>query len=217
MKYLYLLFSLALLLSCNKKFQDTPVEDYDKLFPFTGIEKPKPQVGEAIIRQGDPRLTAKTFVYQGIVPQFFETEYKVKIHYLMHEDYDPNDDAIKSRYSVRFVDENKQLISVGSNPDYRYRTEDELPEDGDYESLPEREYEMANDEGYTFEFTAKSGFQMLLCVNGTGPTKSWISATITATATDGSVEPIILSTKQVQVNEGIALIPHPYCKYVVLP
>ncbi len=217
-RYFLIACSLLLCLSCSKGEDEVILkEDYDKLFPFGEIDKPSPKYGQVIERQGDTRLTAKTFQYQGTKSELFETEYDVVVTYEMHEE--ENDEGIvKSRYALRFVNADEKLISIGSDPERNYMTSEEYDALENKDDLPEAKYTMPTDEEQTIRFKVKSGFQMLLCLTGTGPTTSWVKAEIVATAVDGSIPPIKLSTgKQVQTLEGIAMLPSPFCKYVILP
>ena len=53
MKYT-LLALVALLVSCSRSTADYADEDYDKLFPFTGVEKPKVSYEDQIVQLGNP-------------------------------------------------------------------------------------------------------------------------------------------------------------------
>lgn len=213
-----MLCSLCTLWACNDKEEPTVQEDYDQLFPFTGVDKPTPQFGQIVERQGDINMTAKTFQYLGTKSDLFQTEYEVEIKYAMWEP-SSRDGNVKSRFALRFVNEEERLVSIGSDPDRNYMTVDEYDAWDTSEPYPEPEHSMPSDgEEQTISFTVKSGFQLLLCLTGNAPTGAWVEAEITATATDGSYPPIKIKTgKQVQGGEGQASIPNALCKYIILP
>lgn len=217
-KYIWLLCSLGCLLSCNEKEEPIVQEDYNKLFPFMGVDKPIPQFGQIVERQGDVGLTAKTFRYLGTKSDLFQTEYEVVLTYSMWEPW--NDEyKVKSRFALRFIDENEQLVSIGSDRDRRYMTVEEYDNWDTSVPYPPIKYRMPDNRSeQRVTFRVKSGFQLLLCLTGVAPTNAWIQAELVAKALDGSYPPIKLSTgKQIQGGEGQASIPNPYCKYVILP
>lgn len=69
----------------------------------------------------------------------------------------------------------------------------------------------------SIQFKVTSGYPMYLSVSGYGPRNSGVEASISATADDGSIEIPIISTKQVQNNDGSAQLQEPLCQYIILP
>lgn len=212
-KYLYLLIGLLALTACNVEENDEIEEDYARLFPLKEIEKHSPLAGEAIVKQGDVNVTRKTFLYEGTDTIKDKVDYTITLKYRLSEG---NEDAGKSRYVLRFVNEKNELVSISSNPktDFvapeEYYAPDYLPQEGHPEMQANKEH--------TLRFKVKSGFQMFLCVNGAGPRNTGIRARIVAVAhDDGLTEPLVLQTEQHQVQEGQALLPQPFCKYIILP
>ena len=53
MKYINSIIALLLLIACNSKEEDPSVEDYQKLFPFKGIEKPMINYEDLVHKQCD--------------------------------------------------------------------------------------------------------------------------------------------------------------------
>lgn len=217
-KYIWMLCSLCTLWACNDKEEPTVQEDYDQLFPFTGVDKPTPQFGQIVERQGDINMTAKTFQYLGTKSDLFQTEYEVTLTYALWEPY--NDEGkVKSRIALRFVNEDEQLVSIGSDKDRRYMTVDEYDNWDTSQPYPPIKYQMRdNGRDTSIKFNVKSGFQLLLCLTGNAPTRAWVRAEIVAKALDGSYPPIkITANKEVQGGEGQASIPNALCKYIILP
>lgn len=212
-KPLYLLISLFLCFSCNEVEKDEAEEDYDRLFPLKKeIEKHTPMPGEAIVKQGDVNVNRKSFKYEGNDTIQDKNTYTITLKYRLKEDYS---DMEKSRYFVRFVNEDKTLTSIYSDPKTKFMPHDEFDETADVEMAHP---EMESNREYTIRFKAKSGFQLFLCVNGAGPRNSGIRAKITAVADDdGLTPPLVLQTEQYQTQEGQAMLSQPYCKYVILP
>lgn len=197
--------------SCNEPFSDAPAEDYEKLFPFRGIDRPEADPGQIVERQGNPDLNRTTFVYQGDDNTVGDTEYLVTLRYTLI-DANPVDEG--SRYVIRFVDDNRRLVSITSNENTAFMDSEEY---GALNGAPGHGFSMRRNEEYTHTFKARSGFQLLLCVNGFGPRNTGVRASITATSLDGMVVPIRLSTEQYQNKEGHVALPNPFCKYIILP
>ena len=203
---------LITLCACNREPADVIEEDYDKLFPFEGIEEYEDEDGEIIIRNEDPFITKKTFKYKGEEVSYEPTEYVVTLKY-RYDDRNANKNS-SSRYLVRFVNDNQELVSISSNVKTGFMDQEEYDE---LNGAPTQPYEMYEGKDYEVSFHVKSGYQLLLCVNGYGPRNTSIKASITATPVDDSSEPIVLHTEQYQNKEGQVSLPYPYCKYVVLP
>lgn len=209
-----LLGATIALMGCGNKFTDPPKEDYSTLFPFQGIDKPQRLEGEVIIKKGDPKVTRKTFVYPGdpTLPQL--TKYKVTLKYIFSEAESIPKDEVHSRYTVRFANEEGELVSIHSDPLSYYLPPDELE---DEDNIMFHDFEMDSGKSYTHTFKATSGFALFLCVNGHGERGSRISASLTATSLDGSVEPITLKVEGQQPFEGMVQLFNPYCEYAILP
>ena len=54
------------LVGCKHTPVDYPTEDYDKLFPFRGVERPDGRYEDMTILSGNPETTPSTFVYPGV-------------------------------------------------------------------------------------------------------------------------------------------------------
>lgn len=74
----YALFGLTLLtLGCSKGGEDYPEEDYEALFPFKGVDKPKISYEDQTIQLGDPDASVADYVYPGVEIKENVREYKV--------------------------------------------------------------------------------------------------------------------------------------------
>ena len=195
MKYIYFILCIFFaLVSCNKTTIDPKEEDYKKLFPFKGIDKPESNYEDMNTQVCNPSEALNNYQYKG-VEITDKRKYTVTIKCLYEEKTD-----YKSTYYVRFIDENKQLVSIGSR-----------------EIKDSYIYYMENGKEFTKTFEVTSGYPMYLLVNGGGERESRIKASISAISTDGLVNVPILSTEQYQNEEGPNPLPNPYCEYIILP
>ena len=53
-------------MSCTRTYDDAPREDYDRLFPFKGPERPRISYEDQDVRLGDPDAPVSDFVYPGV-------------------------------------------------------------------------------------------------------------------------------------------------------
>ena len=51
---------------CTRAYDDAPREDYDRLFPFKGPERPRISYEDQDVRLGDPDAPVSDFVYPGV-------------------------------------------------------------------------------------------------------------------------------------------------------
>lgn len=196
---IYVISFLLLLCGCNKGFEDTPQEDYDRLFPFTGIERPKPSE-EPVIRLGNPFLAEADFQYpgkEGIIPS---RDYTVTVKAAYHEASVTGTTHAPSAYYIRFVNADKQLVTWACAA-YKGNKDVELQEGVDQQTT----------------FTLKSGNAVYLIVNGHGDRGTSVRGSITVKDENGLVILPVLSTFQHQNQEGPNLIPVPFCQYYILP
>ena len=213
MKKTALIFcALLAFTACNEYEEHIIEEDYDALFPFEGIDEYEDADGDIVVRNEDPDITKKTFVYKGEDKGFDPTVYEVVVRY-RYENKNARPDH-SARYVVRFVNEKQELVSISSNPATGYMDAEEYEE---LNGKPGQGYEMEYGKDYEIKYQVESGHQLLLCVNGYGPRNTAMIASITATPLDGTTEPVVLQTEQYQNKEGQVSLPYPYCKYVVLP
>ena len=194
----YAVFFLALLaVSCSRSSEDYAEEDYNKLFPFGGIEKPKVSYEDQVIQLGDPYASVSDFVYPGVeITQNVRT-YKVTLTCSFKEQSFAGEsgttDKIDSRYVIRYIDADKKLRTIGTD---------------------------RRAQGTDFLLTknkARSGFPMFLWVNGVGPQNSSVHATISAVSEDGFTIVKPLAVHEYQNQEGIDKIKAPFCAYIILP
>ena len=201
----YAVFFLALLaVSCSRSSEDYAEEDYNKLFPFGGIEKPKVSYEDQVIQLGDPYASVSDFVYPGVeITQNVRT-YKVTLTCSFKEQSFAGEsgttDKIDSRYVIRYIDADKRLRTIGT--DQRAQGTDFL---------------LTKNKEHIVTFKARSGFPMFLWVNGVGPQNSSVHATISAVSEDGFTIVKPLAVHEYQNQEGIDKIKAPFCAYIILP
>ena len=201
----YVLMGLTLLtISCSRSSEEYVEEDYEKLFPFPGIEKPKVSYEDQIVQLGDPDAPVSDYVYPGVEITENVREYKVTLTCSFNEvdilGQLVGKDDISSRYTVRYITPDKQLRVISSN--IHEETANVF---------------LTNSKEQTITFMAKSGYPMYLCVNGVGPRGSSIKATISAISEDGFTIVKPLSVNEHQNEEGIDKIKAPFCGYIILP
>ena len=189
-----------LTMSCSRSSEEYVEEDYEKLFPFPGIEKPKLSYEDQIVQLGDPDAPVSDYVYPGGEITENVREYKVTLTCSFNEVDILGKDDISSRYTVRYITPDKQLRVISSN--IHEETANVF---------------LTNSKEQTITFTAKSGYPMYLCVNGVGPRGSSIKATISAISEDGFTIVKPLSVNEHQNEEGIDKIKAPFCGYIILP
>lgn len=191
-------------MSCSRSSEEYVEEDYEKLFPFPGIEKPKLSYEDQIVQLGDPDAPVSDYVYPGVEITENVREYKVTLTCSFNEvdilGQLVGKDDISSRYTVRYITPDKQLRVISSN--IHEETANVF---------------LTNSKEQTITFTAKSGYPMYLCVNGVGPRGSSIKATISAISEDGFTIVKPLSVNEHQNEEGIDKIKAPFCGYIILP
>lgn len=191
-------------MSCTRTYDDAPHEDYDRLFPFTGPERPHISYEDQDVRLGDPDAPVSAFVYPGVNIDRDVRTYRVTLTCSFGEvdilGAAVADTEIQSRYVVRYVDAARRLQTLTSNR-----------RDSTAQTL------LKNGQAHTVTFEARSGQPMYLCVNGVGPRGSSVKATISAVSTDGFTVVKPLTAHEFQNEEGIDKIKHPYCAYIILP
>ncbi len=209
MKYFLLCILCIGLTACNVKEQETPEENYEALFPFKGIDKPKNRKGNMTVKLCDPELALENYTYPGEDSASDAEEYTVTLTCSFSElDTKGNPvDVPTARYTVTYINEKKELVAIGTTP------EDEKDE----ETEEDEQSVMKNGEELTVEFKVRSGFPMYLCINGVGPRDSHVKARISAVSADGLIEVPELKAALYQNDEGPNKLKHPYCEYIILP
>lgn len=191
MKNKLLLGLFVLMLGCNSIPEDPAPEDYEALFPFTGIDKPEISYEDMEHQQCD--LT--NYVYPGV-----ESQTARKYTVTLKCKYTTGRDASAiPHYAVKFVALDKQLKVIGSNSE-----------------MPELTENLQDGEEKTLTFELPSGYPMYLNVSGKGDTDSHIEATVKAVSNDGVVIVPELTYSFTQSRRGINQIIG-YCEYIVLP
>ena len=63
----YILIGVLLLTTgCTRSSEEYAEEDYEKLFPFKGIDKPKLSYEDQVIQLGNPDAPVTDYVYPGV-------------------------------------------------------------------------------------------------------------------------------------------------------
>ena len=124
MKYM-LVAMVVLLASCSRSTTDYAEEDYDLLFPFAGIEKPKVSYEDQIVQLGNPDAPVSDFVYPGVEINTNVRTYNVTLTCQFREvDILGNnvpDDDLASRFVVRYVPQTASLLLLPATPPTRKR------------------------------------------------------------------------------------------------
>lgn len=191
---------LVILGGCRRVYNDPQEEDYDKLFPFSGIEKPRISYEDQVRQICDPYEALEAYHYPGVeMPEGERRSYTVTVTCSFGEiGADPED--IRSRYFVRYIGEDKEIHTIASSM-----------------NVSGAEELMTVEEPYEVTVSAESGYPMYLSVNGSGPRGSSIKASIKAVSEDGLTVVKTLSVSQTQNKEGLDYINQPFCEYIILP
>ena len=183
------------------------MEDYDKLFPFRGVERPDGRYEDMTILSGNPETTPSAFVYPGVTLPGTPRTYRVTLTYSFSEPADLHQGGlrkqseVRSRCVVRFVGADKLLHELGTEKTLQGSSL--IPNDGNQ---------------HTQTLTLSSGQPLFLLVNGTAARGSTIHVSLQAVSTDGIFATPVLETRQTQnYDEGEARLPAPFCKYIILP
>lgn len=197
-----LLTILVLTGACKQKYADSPPEDYERLFPFKGIDKPR--VDDVIVpKPCNPKEELALSIYdpEAELPSKGRL-YNVQITYSFRET--ESDGSLTgspvSRLVVRYLDE------LG---DYRIAASSS--------STSPLDVLMDNGQEYTVSYQARSGQLLYIAVDGLAPRGASVKVSATARSVDGLITVPALGTHQFQNNEGIHLLPYPYCAYLTLP
>lgn len=205
------LFLALLAVGCSRSNEDYAEEDYKKLFPFGGIEKPKVSYEDQVVQLGDPYASVSDFVYPGVEITGNVRTYKVTLTcsfkeqgFAEEEDEGEGEGGeggdVESRYFIRYIDADKKLRTIATN-----------------EHAQETDFLLRQNKQHTVTFTARSGFPMYLWVNGVGPRNSSVHATVSAVSEDGFTIVKPLTVHEYQNQEGIDNIKAPFCAYIILP
>ncbi len=209
-RYYIISFLLVLLLAtftaCHRNFDDTPDEDYAKLFPWKGIEKPEKEAGEPKATICDPMKELQDYIYPMVEAPKVERTYDVKLSCTFVEKdrrgvIIPKGKPISSRIIFRYIDsETGQYKRIGTKS-----TQENLA------------YTLTNNEPYILEFEAKSGYPLFVSLRGVAPEGTEAKVSIEAKSNDGLyvIEPI--ENEQVQTVRGMNPLRYPFCEYIVLP
>ncbi len=209
-KYYIISFLLVLLLgtftACHRNFEDTPDEDYAKLFPWKGIDKPEKEAGEPKSSICDPDKELQDYIYPTEEAPKVERTYDVKL-------------------SCTFVEKDRRgvIIPQGGNINSRILIRYIDPETGQYKRIGTKStqenlaYRLTNNKVYSLEFKAKSGYPLFISLNGQAPEGTSAKVSIEARSNDGLylIEPI--ENEQVQNKRGMNPLAYPFCEYIVLP
>lgn len=212
---LILTLTLGGLLSCQSSYPDTPEEDYNKLFPFTGIDK-TPPTDAPVSRACNPELAIESYRYLGETsPLANATNYTITLtcsyqelrHRTDAEPTPPKVGSEASRIEIRYIDAKGHLVILTSDPNQA---------EG-YVNNQVRYQKLSNAQEEKISFAVRSGYPLYLSVSGTAPENTKVKAKLTATAQDDSLLIPTLESMQTQTREGQDRLPQPYCEYILLP
>lgn len=165
----------------------------------------------------------------------------VQAKYMMTEDSETEEEVVEEEGEEEGEDEatdGEEEEEMGDEEQDMEMTEDECSQDEmqdysgeSYASIDKLQKCITKGDNYSgnscslvknknldsIQFKVTSGYPMYLSVSGYGPRNSGVEASISATADDGSIEIPIISTKQVQNNDGSAQLQEPLCQYIILP
>lgn len=195
---------LSILSACNRAPMDVPDEDYARLFPFGGIDRPTGG-DELVVQLCNPQTELDQYRYDGERKKGESSrEYDVTVSVRFRE-VDMRgqlipDQYVGSRYRVRYISEDGDYVVLGS--------------DADDETLTEM---LTNDKEYTKTFRVHSGYPLYLNAMGASPRGSFIRASISAVSVDRLITVPTISTEQYQNAEDIVQMRYPFCEYVILP
>ncbi|EGD33427.1 hypothetical protein HMPREF9071_1922 [Capnocytophaga sp. oral taxon 338 str. F0234] len=102
--FIYLIISLFLL-ACNTKEEDPAQEDYRKLFPFKGIEKPTINYEDLVHKQCD----IDHYTYPGVETTQQGHQYTLTLTYQCKKG---KDNVRDPRYYVCYVNAQKELVTL---------------------------------------------------------------------------------------------------------
>lgn len=209
-EYIYMSVCAVAMLSavaCSPAVKDEADEDYDKLFPFKGIEKPKISYDDQALQLASIDMNEKTYVYPGVEITGEKRTYTVTLNCAFFEkdinDELEGDDDVSSRYVIKYIDADKQLKTILSANDGSY-DDDEVKV-------------LRNGQELSVTYQATSGFPMFLLVKGGGPRFSSVKAVISAVSDDGFTIVRPLQVEEYQNEEGTNPIKNPFCGYIILP
>lgn len=188
-----------MLIGCGKNFVDTPMEDYDKIFPPKDIDKPTPS-DDPVIRRGDPFSRQADIKYHGRDDVKPMRNYKVTVTAAFYENNITNTHSTPSDYYIRYMDANKNVVTWSSR-----------------ENTDGTSFILKKGEEHTTTFTLHSGNEVMLIVNGTGERGTSVKGSITVEDETGLTILPSLHTLQHQNNEGVDYLPYPFYQYYILP
>ncbi|MBS9766565.1 MAG: hypothetical protein KGV44_03365 [Flavobacteriaceae bacterium] len=191
---IYILTSFCVFVSCNSDNQSDEIqEDYEKLFPWQGIDKPENAYEDMNIKSCNTEQMLENY-------RDLSKEIEEKRVYIVTFECSFNETFSGSRYEFRYVDENKKIKAIGTKS-----TQKDIS------------YVLKNGEIFKKTFKVKSGYPMYLFVNGGGNMNSSVKAKITAKSEDGLIVVPVLSVQQYQNKRGYNPLQTPYCEYIILP
>ncbi len=198
MKYITkisILIISVLFYSCNNTDNqlDEPQEEYEKLFPWQGIDKPESAYEDMNIKSCNTEQMIKNY-------RDLSKDITDKRTYIVTFECSFSEMNSESRYEFRYIDKDKNIKAIGTKS-----TQKDIS------------YILKNNKVYKKTFKVESGYPMYLFVNGGGDMNSSVRAKISATSEDGLIVVPVLSVQQYQNKRGYNPLPTPYCEYIILP
>ncbi len=182
--------------SCNPDNNSVELEeDYEKLFPWQGIDKPESAYEDMDIKTCNTEQLLNN--YRDLSKDILNKRtYLVTVECSFKEGLFSSG----SRYEIRYIDKDKKIKAIGTKSTQEGIT-----------------HILKSEEVYKKTFKVESGYPMYLFLNGGGNRFSNVKAKITAKSEDGLVVVPILSVEQYQNKMGFNNIENPYCEYIILP
>lgn len=232
------IFNIVLLSACSPGVNNDTDEDYDKLFPFKGIDKPKISYDDQALQLASIDMNEQSYIYPGVDIKGEKRTYTITLTCTFFEkDLQGSlipDEDLSSTYIIRYIDANKKLRTItskdysseddkedepeGSTDDDSDDSSEDNPEDNPEKNTEDTNIKiLKNGKELKIIYQAISGFPMFLQVKGGGPSNSSVRANISAISNDGFTIVRPLHVEQFQNEEGINLIKNPFCGYIILP
>lgn len=196
-KYLIILATAFSFITCNKPANDSPDEDYKKIFGKKEIPDPEFDYDLMPILPCEPQLSQKGYIYSGKELNN-KRDYIVTLKFWFKEEQTfSGSSMVQSKVDLRYIDENKKL-SILSTKD--------RGEGADF----------SNDVVFSKQFKVQSGFPLYLGIFGSGFDSFQMNASIQAVSEDGLIKTPILKYYTKLYTDGYS-DNFNYCGKIILP
>lgn len=225
MKHTYLFPILALVFLCHGCKQGFPSdvrEDYDKIFPLSGlnIERAEKALEDLPCRTCDATLALSEFDFSKYKPNGLMRSYTVTVTVVVEEvnSRDGESKDFESDIVVRYIGKNGSEELLCTMP-RKHETEsvvEEHDEDSKEEFKDTNVQSLKNGITSTAKFSVKSGYPLFLSVKGMGYPGVVVRASIKAVDDSGIISIPEISAEVNQPSPQPETIDS-FCKYLILP